>query len=124
MAGVDDLVTVQKNGVSAVNALVQALSDFKVSYENISGTAVTTNIGSNARIFAGSGRIVSISVITAAAGGSIHDAATVAAASSENAVYTIPNSAGIVFLGIPLTNGLIVKPGSGSLLTVIYSEDS
>jgi len=124
MAGVDDLVTVQKNGVAAVNALVQALSDFKVSYENISGTAVTTNIGSNARIFAGSGRVVSISVITAAAGGSIHDAATVAAANSENAVYTIPNSAGIVFLGIPLTNGLIVKPGSGSLLTVIYSEDS
>ncbi len=124
MANIDDLVTVQKNGVVAVNALVQALSDFKTLYEKTAGTSVDSDITSNTRVFAGSGRLVSISIVTAATGGTIHDSATVVAADSTNTVYTIPNSTGIVGLGIPITNGLIIKPGVGSVITVIYSEDA
>lgn len=124
MANIDDLVTVQKNGVVAVNTLVQALIDFREVYENVSGKSATSNITSNIRVFSGSGRVVSISVIAAAAGGTIHDAGSVAAADSTNSIYAIPNSVGIVFLGIPIVNGLIIKPASGSTITVIYSEDA
>lgn len=124
MASIDDLVTVQKNGVVAVNTLVQALIDFRTVYENNAGTSVVTNVASNAKIFDGSGRLVSISVIAAAAGGTIHDADTVANASTDNAIYAIPNNVGIVFLGIPITTGLIIKPASGSVVTAIYSEDA
>lgn len=124
MANIDDLVTVQKNGVVAVNALVQALIDFKVLYEKNAGTSVSTNTTSDTRIFEGSGRLVSISIVTAAAGGTIHDSATASGANADNTVYTIPNSVGIVFLGIPITSGLIIKPASGSDITIVYSEDA
>lgn len=124
MASIDDLVTVQKNGVVAVNALVQALSDFKTLYEKTAGTSADANINSDTRVFAGSGRIVSISVVSGSSGGTVHDAATVAAAGTDTIVYTISSSAGITFLGIPITNGLIIKPASGTTVTVIYSEDA
>jgi hypothetical protein len=121
MAGVDDLVTVQKNGVVAVNALVQALIDFKAAYSSISGTSAKSNIKTDELLFAGSGRLVSISIITAAAGGTVHDVARVSEAGVDNTIYTIPNSTGLVSLGVPIANGLAIKPASGSVITIIYS---
>jgi hypothetical protein len=124
MAGVDDLVTVQKNGVTAVNSLVQELINFKTAYSNFVGTSSTTGITGDTAIVASSGRLVTVSVITAAAGGKIYDSATVAGASDDNAIYTIPNSTGAVAVNFPFTNGLVVKPASSSVVSISYSEDA
>lgn len=123
MASLDDVVTVQKNGVVAVNALVQALSEFKALYESFVGNTGVSGISANTLVNAGAGRLVTVSVITAASGGTVHDAATVAAASNDNAIYAIPNTIGAYAVNFPFTNGLVVKPASTSVVSVSYSTE-
>lgn len=121
MASLDDVVTVQKNGVVGVNALVQALSDFKDMYSSFIGGSSTTGIAADALVTTGSGRLVTVSVITGASGGTIHDAATVAAASTSNAIYAIPSTTGAYAVNFPFVNGLVVKPAATSTVSVSYS---
>lgn len=122
MAGLDDLATIQKNGVVAVNSLVQSLIDFKTVYERVAGLSSRVGISENAIIFTGSGRIGTVSVTTAAAGGTIHDAESVTEADGTNIIYAIPNAVGIEVVNFPIVNGLVVKPAAGSVLSISYSE--
>lgn len=122
MAGLDDLATIQKNGVIAVNSLVQGISDFKSAYEKIAGLSSRIGISENSSIFTGGGRIGSVSVTTAAAGGTIHDSESVAEADGTNIIYAIPNAVGIQVVNFPIINGLVVKPASGSVVSISYSE--
>lgn len=122
MAGLDDLATIQKNGVVAVNSLVQSLIDFKTVYESVAGLSSRVGISENSIIFTGSGRIGTVSVTTAAAGGTIHDAESVAEADGTNIIYAIPNAVGIEVVNFPIVNGLVVKPAAGSVLSISYSE--
>jgi hypothetical protein len=123
MAGIDDLVTVQKNGVVAVNLLVQALSDFRDIYQSLIGTLSSTGLDEDELITRNSGRLVNVSVIAAAAGGTIHDAPSVSAASNDNAIFIIPNQTGIISVNFPFSDGLVVKPASSSIVSISYSED-
>jgi hypothetical protein len=123
MAGIDDLVTVQKNGVVAVNSLAQALSDFRDIYQNLIGTLTSNGLDEDELIFRGSGRLVNVSVIAAAAGGTVHDAASVSEATTSNAIFVIPNQTGIVAVNFPFSDGLVVKPAASSTVCVSYSED-
>lgn len=122
MAGLDDLATIQKNGVVAVNSLVQSLIDFKTVYERVAGLSSRVGISENAIIFTGSGRVGTVSVTTAAAGGTIHDAESVTEADGTNIIYAIPNAVGIEVVNFPIVNGLVVKPAAGSVLSISYSE--
>lgn len=124
MAGIDDLATIQKNGVVSVNALVQALDNFRIIYSSLVGTNSTIGINADELVSTGSGRLVNVSVITAASGGTIHDVSDAAIASNNNAIYTIPNQTGVVTVNFPFLNGLVVKPAENSIVSISYSEDT
>lgn len=122
MANLDDIVTVQKNGVIAVNALVQSLDAFKTIYESFVGNNSVIGLSSDTLVLTGAGRIVSVSVITAAAGGKIYDTNTVSLAADANAIFSIPNASGVTAVNFPFFNGLVIKPGAGSVVSVSYSQ--
>lgn len=121
MASIDDLVTVQKNGVIAVNALVQALDTFRTIYQSFVGDKSFIGVSANSLVTTGSGRLVTVSVIAAAAGGKIYDSATVAGATDANAIYTIPNAVGAVSVNMPFFNGLVIKPAATSVVSISYA---
>lgn len=124
MAGIDDLATIQKNGVVAVNSLVQTLDAFRAIYESVAGSSSVLGVDADAKIFTGAGRLATVSVTVAASGGTIHDSASVAEATSSNVIFAIPNAVGITVVNFPISNGLIVKPGAGSTVSISYSEAS
>jgi hypothetical protein len=123
MANLDDVVTVQKNGVVAVNALVQSLTNFREIYSNVMGGNSAIGISSDSLIMTGAGRLVTVSVITAAAGGTIHDIDAVASATTANAIYTIPNNTGATVVNFPFFDGIVIKPAAGSIVSISYSEE-
>lgn len=123
MANLDDIVTVQKNGVIAVNSLVQTLTQFKELYGNFVGTNSLTGISTDSLVYTGSGRIVILSVIVPGSGGTIHDSTTVNDANNSNAICAIPDVVGIYAVNFPFTNGLVVKPASASIVSITYSEN-
>lgn len=122
MANLDDIVTVQKNGVIAVNALVQALDSFKAIYESFVGNTSSVGLSGDTLISTNAGRLVTVSVITAVAGGKIYDSSTVLGATDANAIYTIPTAVGAVTVNFPFFNGLVIRPASGSVVSISYSE--
>ena len=63
-----------------------------------------------------------MSVITAVAGGKIYDSATVVNATDANAIYTIPNAVGATNVNFPFFNGLVIRPASGSIVSISYSQ--
>ena len=122
MANLDDLCTIQKNGVVAVNALVQALDSFRAIYESFVGNNSTFGLSNDTLIATGSGRLVTVSVIAAAAGGKIYDSSTVVGATDANAIYTIPNAVGAATVNFPFFSGLVIRPAAGSIISISYSE--
>jgi hypothetical protein len=80
-------------------------------------------ISSDALVVTGPGRLVTVSVITAASGGTIHDTDTVANATNSNAIYTIPSSTGATVINFPFFDGLVIKPAATSVVSVSFSED-
>lgn len=121
MANLDDVVTVQKNGVVAVNTLVQALEAFNTMYSNAIGEASYPGISADTLVRAGAGRVITVCVIAAAAGGTIHDIDTVGSAGNSNAIFGIPNAVGAYTINFPVSLGIVVKPAAGSRISVSYS---
>lgn len=122
MANIDDLVTVQKNGVVAVNALTEALAAFKTVYENFVGTSTYLGAVDASLVSNTAGRLVNIMVaVDGSVHGTIHDAASVAAASSDNIIAIIPKAIGMVQINVPFFNGLVVNPGNGQSVSLTYS---
>jgi len=80
VANLDDVVTVQKNGVVALNALTEVLAQFRAIYTSAVGTNSYLGVTENALVYTGAGRLVNVIVSAAAAGGTIHDSATVSGA--------------------------------------------
>jgi hypothetical protein len=72
----------------------------------------------------GPGRIVRVSILGAPSTFTINDCATVAAATSANAIYTSPaggTPAGVLTLDCPLTTGLVVAAAGAVALSLVYS---
>lgn len=122
MASLDDLVTVVKNGVVAVNALTAALDAFRAIYTKYVGDQTSIGISDSSLVATGPGRLVNVIISAAAAGGTIHDTSTVAGATTSNVIYPIPNSTGLSQVNVPFFNGLVVKPAATSIVGVTYSE--
>ena len=122
MSNITDLVTVAKNGVVAINDLTAALNAFRSVYASAVGDKTYLGIADSSLIATTAGRLVNVSVSVAAAGGTIHDAASVATADATNVIFPIPNQTGITQVNVPFFNGLVVRPAASSTVSLTYSE--
>ncbi len=114
MASLDDVVTVQKNGVVGVNALTTALEAFRAIYTRFIGTQ--TYLGANADTFvvSGSGRLVSLSVTNTVTSLTIHDASSVSGASTSNELFSLNTLTPAMYqINMPYFSGLIIKQAGG-----------
>lgn len=122
MANLDDIVTVLKNGVVAMNDLTAALNSFQQIYNQFVGTSTYLGVTDNSLIYTGAGRLVNVMVTSGVNGGTIHDAATVATATTSNVIYNLPSSVGLTTVNVPFFSGLVVKPGTSVAVALTYSE--
>lgn len=122
MANLDDVVTVQKNGVVALNALTEVLAQFRAIYASAVGTNSYLGVTESSLVYRGQGRLVNVIVSAAAAGGTIHDSSTVAGANTSNIIFPIPNTVGLTLVNVPFFDGLVIKPASASTVGITYSE--
>lgn len=115
MASIDDIATIQKNGVIAVNTLNQTLL-------RLFGTNTSNTASADTLVFTGIGRIVNMSVTVAGTTmGAIHNSSSIAGVSSANKLASIPNTIGVTPLNLLFINGLVIKVGTGQELNVTYS---
>jgi hypothetical protein len=121
MSNLDDLITTTKNGVVAVNALTAALSAFATIYNSFIGDKTFLGATSDNLVSTSSGRLVNLIVSVAGSAGTVHDAATVAGATSSNVIAVIPATAGVHVINVPFTNGLVIKPGASQTVGVTYA---
>lgn len=119
MASLDDILTTQKNGVVAVNALNQTTI-------NQIGAVTSITVSAPTVIFVGSGRLVNFSVIEAGTNvGGVYNATEYGGLSpaipATSQLCVIPTTVGIYPAGLLFTSGLTVYPGSGQYVNVTYS---
>ncbi len=122
MANLDDIVTVLKNGVVAMNDLTAALNAFRQVYSSVVGDRTYLGVTDDSLVYTGAGRLVSV-LVTGTNGGTIHDAATVATATTANVIYNLPTTtAGLYQVNVPFFEGLVVNPASSVTVSLTYSE--
>jgi hypothetical protein len=122
VANIDDLVTVQKNGVVAINDLTASLNAFRALYESFVGNRTAVGITDDSLIYTGAGRLVNVAVTAGTAGGTVHDAASVADATSANTIFVLPTTTGLTQINMPFLDGLVINPGASVTVAVTYSE--
>lgn len=115
MASLDDIATIQKNGVIGVNTL-------NLTLNRIYGTTTSLTVTASTLVIAGSGRLVNVSVLVAGTTtGTINNANSIGAAAASNAIRIVPNTAGVHDANQLFTSGLVIIPGTGQSLNVTYS---
>lgn len=113
MASLSDILTTTKNIVTALNQLGQ-------TYLEVEGTSSYTEITAATLVKSGQGRIARLVVVVAGSGtGSVYDAS--ASTATSNKLLTIPTTIGIVEANIPVNNGIVVAPGTGQTVAIVYS---
>lgn len=90
-------------------------------YESFIGTSAYLGVTESVLVYVGSGRLVNVIVSIAAAGGTIHDAASVATATTANIICPVPNAVGVSQVNVPFVNGIVIKPAATSNVGVTYS---
>lgn len=126
MATLDDILTTQKNGVVAINALTEALNSFLAAYQSSTGTSSSAGIASPAGylIRQGSGRVVTINVLVAGTTlGYVYDLSSVPATglSLTKAIAVIPNAVGTYAVNAVYGSGIIVVTGTGQTASLTYA---
>jgi hypothetical protein len=122
VANLDDIVTVLKNGVVAMNDLTAALNAFRQSYSSFVGSNTYLGVTDDSLVYTGAGRLVNVMVTAGTAGGTIHDAATVAQATTANVIFNLPTTTGLTQVNVPFFDGLVVNPGTSVTVSLTYSE--
>ena len=85
------------------------------------GTKTFFNVTADTLVKAKSGRVAKISVLVAgSAPGAVHDSATIGAAAAANEIAVIPNTVGVYNIDFPVSNGIVIKIGTGQTLAVSY----
>jgi hypothetical protein len=113
MASLTDILTVGKNIVTAINGLAQ-------TYGFVQGNSSSHGITATTVVFSGQGRVVNVSVIVAgSAVGHIYDTSDSSITTAP--VYTIPMTVGVFAVDFPMSNGIVVIPGTGQTVSVSYS---
>ena len=117
MATLDDILTTQKNGVIAINALNQTTA-------YLGGRITSATVTAQTLVIAGAGQLVSFSVTVAGtASGTINNAQTTALSAASNAMVATPTTIGVYQCGCHFSNGLVISPGTGQSINVTYSMD-
>jgi hypothetical protein len=118
MATLDDILSTQKNGVQAINNLSQVTSI-------TIGTTTNLEISAATLVKNKAGWIAKISVIVAGStDGVVYDATSTATAGVGNRLFIIPTAttAGTILnVSMPTSNGIVVTPGTGMIVSVSYS---
>ena len=113
MASLNDVLTSAQNIVTAISTASQA-------YLNVNGSRVSSGVSVATVASASPGRLAVVSVTAAGTGaGAIYDAN--ATGVTTNPLYTIPMAVGVVFVNLPVINGIVIAPGTGQVVTVSYS---
>ena len=115
MASLDDIFTTAKNIVLALNNSAQTALDLSGRKNSLAMTTTTL-------VSAVPGRLVTVSIVVAGTGdGFVYDASTIAGATAERKVVLIPQIPGMFSVGMPITYGIVVAPGTGQTIAVTYS---
>lgn len=115
MASLDDILTVQKNGVVAINAFNQVT-------QRGQGSSTSLTVSANTTITSTKGYLVRASVTVAgSSNGTIYNATSNTTAIASNALCIVPNSVGIHELGLVYNAGLYVVPGTGQSLNLTFT---
>jgi hypothetical protein len=113
MASLSDILTTTKNIVTALNQLGQ-------TYLAVEGTSSYTEITAATLVKSGQGRIARLVVVVAgSSAGSVYDASS--PTSTSDKLLTIPTTVGIEEVNIPVNNGIVVAPGTGQTVAIVYS---
>lgn len=112
MASLSDILTTAKNVVTAINGVSQ-------TYLAVQGNQIYPDITTATLLKRGSGRVAMVSIIVGGANGFIYDAPV--ATATTNPIYVIPNTVGVIFVNLPVVNGIVVAPGAGQTVSVSYS---
>jgi hypothetical protein len=113
MASLSDILTTTKNIVTALNQLGQ-------TYLDVEGTTSYTQITAATLVKSGQGRIARLVVVVAGSGtGSVYDASS--ATATNDKLLTIPTTIGVGEANIPVNNGIVVAPGTGQTVAIVYS---
>jgi hypothetical protein len=114
MASLDDILTIQKNGVVGINGLTQAVLRYI-------GTNTTASVATTL-VVAGAGRVVNVSIVDGgSAEGYIYNARSAASLTDSQKLAVIGMTAGVTVLNLVFTAGLVIVPGTGQLVNVTYS---
>lgn len=124
-ASLDDILTVQKNGVIAINGLNQTLRTIYPATTSPTIAASTTQL-----VVAGSGRIfaVSIPVHAGSAQVYIYNSATTGGISASNLIFaSLPSNASSFTpyqnVNLAYTNGIVLKTDAGMNFCVAYTAN-
>jgi hypothetical protein len=105
--------------IATLQNLVTALNNATKTQLNIEGAASQENI-STATWIAAQNRLCRVSIVApGTATGTIYDASN--ASDISTPIWTIPTALGMVKVSIPITDGLLVVPGTGQNVTVSWS---
>ena len=142
-ASLDDILTVQKNGVIAINGLNQSLKLIEADLPCIcthlaalaassfpATTSATIAASTTSLVVAGTGRIfaVSIPVHAGSAQVYIYDSATTGGISATNLIYaSLPSNASSFTpyqnVNLAYTNGIVLKTDAGMNFCVAYTAN-
>lgn len=144
MADLNDVVTVQKNGVIAINNLNQTETNawfdttvatpvpyLKTISDNIAiiaagdpAASTSSTVTSSTLVVAGAGTLLGFSVVVpGTTSGLIHNSATTGGASASNALTLTPTTGGFFGAVLKFSNGLVIVPGTGQSINVTYTLD-
>lgn len=114
-ASLTDLLTAQKNGVVAINGVLQ-------SNLRGQGTVTSDTVTADTLVVSGKGYLVSYTLVASgSANGMIYNANSIALTSASNALCPTDKSlANVVKTGLVFTNGLVIRPGAGQSINVTY----
>ncbi len=127
MASLDDILTTQKNGVIAINGINAKLASL-LANTYPSTISATIAASSTVLVYAGSGKMFSVSIPVYAGSAQIYiyNSATTAGISATNLIYkSLPSNAASFTpyqtVQLPFTNGLVLKTDAGMNFCVGYT---
>jgi hypothetical protein len=120
LATLDDVLTVQKNGVIAINNLSQIFKSYN------EGQYTSTTVTSPTVVATASGRLVSVTIVSAGTtAGYVYNVSSTSTVAQSNALVSLPPSVvGVYPVGAKFNTGLVVSPGTGQAVNVTYSLDA
>jgi len=106
--------------LTAIQTLFKTLASGFQTVVQINGATNAAGLTSATLVKTGAGRLAAVSVTTAgSAPGAVYDSTSVG--TPLNPVFSIPAALGLTVANIPLRYGLVVVPGAGMTVAVVYS---